>query len=92
MPRPMSIICSAVRGKKYADFRGAWRSPVARLLWEQKVGGSNPLAPTSSIADCELRIVDCGFERVFFYLIRNPKFRNPQLDAPVAQVDRATAF
>ena len=46
MPRPMSIICSAVRGKKYADFRGAWRSPVARLLWEQKVGGSNPLAPT----------------------------------------------
>src|SRR5436190_13709378 len=24
---------------------GAWRSPVARLLWEQDVGGSNPLAP-----------------------------------------------
>ena len=25
--------------------RGAWRSPVARLLWEQEVPGSNPGAP-----------------------------------------------
>ena len=24
---------------------GAWRSLVAHLLWEQGVGGSNPLAP-----------------------------------------------
>jgi hypothetical protein len=87
----MSIICSAVRGMLYATLRGAWRSPVARLLWEQDVGGSNPLAPTSLIADCELWIAD--FDLVFIIiLIRNPKFRNPQLDAPVAQVDRATAF
>ena len=27
---------------------GAWRSLVAHLLWEQGVGGSNPLAPTSN--------------------------------------------
>jgi hypothetical protein len=27
--------------------RGAWRSLVAHLLWEQGVGGSNPLAPTA---------------------------------------------
>src|SRR5262249_17593875 len=28
-------------------FSGAWLSPVERLLWEQDVGGSNPLAPIS---------------------------------------------
>src|SRR5436309_3555076 len=32
--------CRGARG-------GAWRSLVAHLLWEQGVGGSNPLAPTS---------------------------------------------
>jgi len=29
-----------------SEFRnGVWRSPVARLLWEQEVPGSNPGAP-----------------------------------------------
>jgi hypothetical protein len=26
---------------------GAWRSPVARMLWEHDVAGSNPAAPTN---------------------------------------------
>ena len=29
------------------DEFGAWRSLVAHLLWEQRVGGSNPSAPTT---------------------------------------------
>lgn len=31
-----------------------WRSLVARLLWEQDVGGSNPLAPTCVCLDAWL--------------------------------------
>ena len=33
-----------------AVFLGVWRSLVARLLWEQDVGGSNPLTPTQEYA------------------------------------------
>src|SRR6187455_1329011 len=29
------------------SWRGAWRSLVAHLLWEQRVAGSNPAAPTN---------------------------------------------
>jgi hypothetical protein len=35
------------RDHSYILHIGAWRSLAARLLWEQEVGGSNPLAPTS---------------------------------------------
>src|SRR5690349_13996901 len=31
--------------------RGAWRSLVARLLWEQEVAGSNPAAPMTTSHD-----------------------------------------
>ena len=45
---------------------GAWRSQVARLLWEQDVGGSNPLAPTifprsvRAVSDTEGRAAAAG--------------------------------
>ena len=31
--------------RPYTAGCGAWRSLVARLLWEQEVAGSNPAAP-----------------------------------------------
>jgi hypothetical protein len=40
------IICMQLLGGKKLCIIGAWRSLAARLLWEQEVGGSNPLAPT----------------------------------------------
>ena len=46
---------------------GAWRSLVARLLWEQEVGGSNPLAPTNDFKHLERVLVEpvsfCLFSR-----------------------------
>ena len=38
------------RGAQRPADVGAWRSLVAHLLWEQRVGGSNPSAPTNLIA------------------------------------------
>ena len=48
---------------------GAWRSLVAHLLWEQGVGGSNPLAPTTSdlfarVPQLMAEIVSVGLEAV----------------------------
>ena len=40
-PAPVRMACGRIPGI------GAWRSLVAHLLWEQRVGGSNPSAPTS---------------------------------------------
>jgi hypothetical protein len=40
---------------RHIDFSvGAWRSLAARLLWEQEVGGSNPLAPTNVLIRADL--------------------------------------
>ena len=33
---------------------GAWRSLVARVVRDDKVGGSNPLAPTSSLGSAAI--------------------------------------
>ena len=33
---------------------GAWRSLVAHLLWEQGVGGSNPLSPILFSMGCKI--------------------------------------
>ena len=40
-PAPASSACGRISEV------GAWRSLVAHLLWEQRVGGSNPSAPTT---------------------------------------------
>jgi hypothetical protein len=37
-----------------SDNDGVWRSPVARLLWEQEVPGSNPGAPMMSTIVTEM--------------------------------------
>jgi hypothetical protein len=41
--------------KLLAFNNGVWRSPVARLLWEQEVPGSNPGAPMSEAPVCQCR-------------------------------------
>jgi hypothetical protein len=41
-----------VRSLSWRWFDGAWRSPVARLVWDQKVPGSNPGAPISKSKQC----------------------------------------
>ena len=51
-PGALSTLISLEIGCRLGAFHrrhsriGAWRSLVAHLLWEQDVGGSNPLAPT----------------------------------------------
>ena len=45
-------------------FYGAWRSPVARLLWEQEVPGSNPGAPMSGTESPDV-VYDGAGLRVF---------------------------
>ena len=47
-PRALSSVSPAQR----APSVGAWRSLVARIVRDDEVGGSNPLAPTSPITRC----------------------------------------
>ena len=47
LPRRHSELTLARAMRIIRRLRGAWRSLVAHLLWEQGVGGSNPSAPTT---------------------------------------------
>jgi hypothetical protein len=46
-PYSPAVFQPEVRAVKFLrqPYNGVWRSPVARLLWEQEVPGSNPGAP-----------------------------------------------
>ena len=47
--KPVTLLDDRKTTRRAWAFRGgAWLSLVERLLWEQDVGGSNPLAPTIS--------------------------------------------
>src|SRR3954454_10580049 len=44
------VTCKTSRPRTFPS-DGAWRSLVARLLWEQEVAGSNPAAQMRPLAD-----------------------------------------
>jgi hypothetical protein len=56
-------LAGRARSSKLLSYNhGAWRSPVARLLWEQEVPGSNPGAPirANELLDRGSYCRDCG--------------------------------
>ena len=56
--------CAAVRGAVNLlqhQCGGAWRSSVARLVWDQEVPGSNPGAPIQRKASPEWPLCQSGF-------------------------------
>src|SRR6056297_621781 len=75
---------------------GVWRSLVARLLWEQEVGGSNPLTPTT-LSERRDEVECPAFSNVgkdsnlllrFAFLLRLPGFAT---ESPVRAVPGAPA-
>jgi hypothetical protein len=71
---------------------GVWRSPVAHLLWEQGVGGSNPSTPTSILGAIHVREPLTVAECCSIIPFRLPAVAEAWKDAPVAQLDRASDF
>jgi hypothetical protein len=65
-----------------------WRSPVAHLLWEQGVGGSNPLTPTNFSRTRRARALSeqnmSAGGTFFIFLVRHFSFQIA-FTAPVAQ-------
>src|SRR5450830_1530100 len=47
-------------GKRYYLVFGVWRSPVAHLVWDQGVQGSNPCTPTKFV-EKNPRVSTLGF-------------------------------
>src|SRR3712207_3553708 len=68
--------------RAYISSHGAWRSLVAHLLWEQGVGGSNPLAPTTGAVTCGCSSM---VELQPSKLAMGVRFPSPALRAPVAK-------
>src|ERR671920_1779344 len=64
---------------------GAWRSLVAHLLWEQGVGGSNPLAPTAKLAGPRTEPCGCSskVEPQPSKLVMGVQFPSPALVKPI---------
>ena len=60
---------------------GVWRSLVARLLWEQEVGGSNPLTPTRFL--WKNRPGGSVASRIPCRLLLRPDERNRRCQGPI---------
>ncbi len=43
-----------IAGNRLGLIYGAWRSWLARTVWDRKVGGSSPLAPTTTYKSADL--------------------------------------
>jgi hypothetical protein len=73
--------------------RGAWRSLVAHLLWEQGVGGSNPLAPTAKLAGPRTEPCGCSskVEPQPSKLVMGVRFPSPALDRSAFQTESVRA-